>query len=169
MSSRFQRSRPWFEPFESKCQIISRIERFRSASNQTCEVNLNSIFLTPRYLCWSKVKLKNISDPKNFPSKRLILSIASCLTSWEIHWTNSSFSNSFFFIKRNIISTLKHQMLSWFLIHWSLAYLVTSFAMFDLSVSGKAPKNSLERASPNNIDETWVQYCHRGCSWWMVT
>ena len=51
---------------------------------------------------------------------------------------------------------------------WCWRYL-TSLEMLFRSVGVSDPRNNLERASPKSIDDTWVQYCHRGCSWWIVT
>ena len=47
--------------------------------------------------------------------------------------------------------------------------MLTSLAMSLRVIEGFEAKKSLATASPNKVEDTWVQYCHRGCPWWMVT
>ena len=46
---------------------------------------------------------------------------------------------------------------------------LTSLSIFALEMEDIEAKNSLAMASPKSVEETWVQYCQRGCPWWMVT
>ena len=47
-----------------------------------------------------------------------------------------------------------------FFLHYTC--FLTALSLLDGAV---ASKKSLERASPNNIEDTCVQYCHLACPW----
>ena len=46
---------------------------------------------------------------------------------------------------------------------------LTSLSIFALEMEDIEAKNSLAMASPKSVEDTWVQYCHRGWPWCIVT
>ena len=46
---------------------------------------------------------------------------------------------------------------------------LTSLIILSLLDSGIALRNILDMASPNSMEDTWVQYCQRDWPWWIVT